>query len=213
MISYYENLGYDIPRYNRTNVKKNTVIIVKTDDLPKYSRCLVDKKCDKCGSVYKTKYCDAIKSNYCLDCMIKRKGKESPKWKGGRPKCEDCGKQLKNFYAKICLQCLGKRQKGKNNPNYNVNKTDEERINGRQYEEYYEWRKQVYERDKYKCQMCSNGGKINAHHIKNYSSNLKFRTDIDNGITLCEDCHNKFHEKYGIKNNNLKQLLEFKNEQ
>ena len=39
------------------------------------------------------------------------------------------------------------------------------------------------------------------------------RTDINNGITLCVDCHKKFHEKYGNKNNDLNQIKEFLNKQ
>ena len=36
---------------------------------------------------------------------------------------------------------------GELSPNYNHNKTLEDRLKERKYIEYYEWRKQVYERD------------------------------------------------------------------
>lgn len=35
-------------------------------------------------------------------------GDESPFWKGGKPTCIDCGKQLKTYSAKRCLSCNGK---------------------------------------------------------------------------------------------------------
>ena len=53
------------------------------------------------------------------------------------------------------------------------------------------------------------GGKLNAHHIKNYSSNEELRLVLSNGITLCEKHHKEFHKIYGKKNNNLFQLEEF----
>ena len=81
--------------------------------------------------------------------------------------------------------------------------------------EYNNWRKQVYKRDNYTCQCCkmkrisNNQPSLNAHHIENFASNLSKRTDIDNGITLCEICHAKFHKIYGKQNNTLSQLQEF----
>ena len=56
--------------------------------------------------------------------------------------------------------------------------------------EYIEWRNAVYERDDYICQDCgAAGGKLNAHHIKEWSLHPELRFDVDNGITLCFDCH------------------------
>ena len=74
---------------------------------------------------------------------------------------------------------------------------------------------QVFERDNYTCQCCgsrsskNNPIKINAHHINNYYSDIDNRYNIDNGITLCEKCHKKFHKEYGNKNNNKKQISKF----
>ena len=35
-------------------------------------------------------------------------GKLSPSWKGGKPRCLDCGKQLANIYAKRCQKHAAK---------------------------------------------------------------------------------------------------------
>ncbi len=79
-----------------------------------------------------------------------------------------------------------------------INKTDEERLVERKYPEYYKWRESVYERDDYTCQKCFKKGiRFNAHHIEGFAENKDLRTDMDNGITLCEQCHKKFHIKYG----------------
>lgn len=81
------------------------------------------------------------------------------------------------------------------------------------------WRNQIFKRDGYRCQSCGDdkGGNLEAHHIKAFA--FLFREflsqysqfspiddketlvrlaisytpfwDINNGKTLCDDCHNK----------------------
>jgi hypothetical protein len=109
------------------------------------------------------------------------------------------GNLLKDFYS--CKICRNDAVKGQNNWNWNPNLSDEERITQRKYEEYKIWRKNVFERDKYTCQICGIiGKKLNAHHLNSYSNNPESRVDINNGITLCKNCHLNFHKLYGFKN-------------
>lgn len=78
-----------------------------------------------------------------------------------------------------------------------------------------DWKKKVYKKDNYTCQCCGkrNGqGKkvtLNAHHIFNWNDYEDLRYDIENGITLCKECHQKFHKIYGKKFNNKSQIEEF----
>lgn len=76
--------------------------------------------------------------------------------------------------------------------------------------EYNNWRKEIYKRDGYTCQKCGKVGHgLHAHHIKNYKDNKDLRHDMNNGITLCKDCHGNFHKQYGYYNNNKCELEEY----
>ena len=58
---------------------------------------------------------------------------------------------------------------------------------------YKQWRKDVLSRDGRTCQMPGCGSKrtLNAHHIHKWASSPLLRYTVDNGITLCRDCHKK----------------------
>lgn len=58
--------------------------------------------------------------------------------------------------------------------------------------EYKLWRKAVFERDNFTCIWCGQrGGKLNADHIKPFAYFPELRFAIDNGRTLCIECHKK----------------------
>jgi len=73
-----------------------------------------------------------------------------------------------------------------------------------------DWAKSVHARDSYICQKCGcNNTTVNAHHIESYDVNEDLRTSINNGSTLCEECHRKFHSIYGNGNNTREQFAKF----
>ena len=58
-----------------------------------------------------------------------------------------------------------------------------------------QWRKLVFERDKYTCQDCGQkGGNLNAHHIKPFSVFTSLRFELSNGLTMCMGCHINLHK-------------------
>lgn len=158
----------------------------------------------------------------------------------GRPKkqksgvditCKNCSKvfTVKKYREHTAVACSNEcrriiwanspTRKGEKHPNWKGGITLEtEKV--RRSKEYQNWRISVYKRDKYTCQKCQDatGHNLHAHHIINYSSCLELRFDINNGITLCNNCHNpaianSFHNIYGTKNNTKEQLEEFLNKQ
>ncbi len=66
---------------------------------------------------------------------------------------------------------------------------------GRLTKEANEWREAVFRRDNYACQECVKKGSLQAHHIIPWAKNKEKRLCIDNGITLCPECHAKKHPK------------------
>lgn len=115
-----------------------------------------------------------------LNTMYGRKAENSPRWKGG----------ITTLRARI----------------YNSR-------------EYKKWRTDIFSRDFFTCVFCNKiGGKLNSDHIKPYSfiiKKYKLKTfdeallcyelwDINNGRTLCLDCHKKT-DTYMCKANNYKQ--------
>ena len=150
-------------------------------------------------------------------------GDNNPNFTKIKYKCDGCGKEIliepykaktlkHNFCSYECYKNnIGKFYLGKNNSNWNFNLTEEERKDKRRYPEYYEWRSDVYKRDNYTCKCCGSNksGTLIAHHLNSYNSDKEHRTDINNGITLCKECHAKFHNKYGYGNNTKEQFEEF----
>lgn len=66
--------------------------------------------------------------------------------------------------------------------------------------EYREWRKTVFVRDNFTCQICGAvGGTLNAHHIMPFARYPALRYEPKNGITLCEKCHRGVHKERGNK--------------
>ena len=192
LAKYYENLGYEIPRIEeirrdkngrnkgkRISVKRGTKIMVCIEDLPINSHYDVLVECDCCKKEYYIQYGNYTRSN--MDG---------------------------NIYCKSCTSALFNSRE--NNPNWNPNKTDEERELGRHYKEYSNFTKRILARDNFTCRCCEKSGvHLNVHHLNGYSWYIEGRTDDNNGVTLCDNCHDNFHSLYGRGNNTKEQFEEW----
>lgn len=142
-------------------------------------------------------------------------------------KCDYCGEYIptspyklsKNKHNFCSVECKGKwmsiNQLGNSNANWNPKLTQEDRENSRNIEGYKDFIKEVFERDNYTCQCCGDnkGHNLNAHHLNSYDWDKEHRTDINNGITLCEKCHKEFHHIYGYGDNTKEQFEEYLKQQ
>lgn len=84
--------------------------------------------------------------------------------------------------------------RGKNHPNWKggITKRSLTTI------EYKQWRIAVFKRDNYICIICGTNGYLEADHIKRWADYPELRFDINNGRTLCKECHKLITFKKGI---------------
>lgn len=184
------------------------------------------KWCHKCGSWVKVEHFNKDSYRYdglcakCIDCSrvkVKKIRKGVP---NGRKGIKITGIGLENIRTaakKTAKKRIGKKkkytvdgykrlliavrkprpeQRGKNNPRWKGgSEHDIQKL--RNLSQYIEWRKAVYERDRFTCQDCGDnkGGNLQAHHKKPFATFPQLRFDVDNGVTLCEPCHKKYHSK------------------
>jgi len=121
-------------------------------------------------------------------------------WNKGIPHTEEHKKKLKENHVDLSKEKHWNWKGGISPENIRIRHSIEGKL----------WRNAVFARDNWTCQRCEQqGGKLEAHHIFNFAEYLELRFAIDNGITFCKKCHQKFHKKYGIKNNTLEQVKEF----
>lgn len=118
-------------------------------------------------------------------------------------RCLECSKEK---FSTPCESKMFDPEKRKNNKKQRT---------GRKIQK---WRKNILKKDDFTCQCCGTKSDVgmNVHHILGFSSHEDLRIDENNGITLCENCHNviidgSFHNIYGTKNNTPEQLKEYIN--
>lgn len=70
-----------------------------------------------------------------------------------------------------------------------------------------QWRRKVIARDGHTCRahQCGETGNLHVHHIKPCAKYPDFATELDNGITLCGNCHSRLKGKE--ESTNLKTII------
>ena len=137
----------------------------------------------------------------------------------GSGRCRSCASRIQNTGRKQSKETIRKRReshRGSKHWNWQGGISPlGQRI--KSLREYVSWRAEVYKRDYWTCQECGHKGKdIEAHHIKEFhiilaeflkeydqfspmedketlvrlATKYKPFWEIDNGKTLCKDCHN-----------------------
>lgn len=214
-----DKLGRFIKDYNSSPYKKNGKDVICQVCGKKFyiSGCKIQEARYKNGYFleWKRKYC----SKKCWMKVHKQGEDKKCLYCGKEFYVNKYRKDIAKFCSYKCLnKHNGILHRGKNHPLWTGLTSISQLIRGNKLSQ--QWRMEVMERDNYICQECKDnkGGNLEAHH-KNKSFNSILREflsiynqfspledtdillrlaeryepfwDIDNGITLCEECHNK----------------------
>ena len=155
--------------------------------------------CPVCGkefrAIYDHKNRQAI---YCSkECWSKRATENR--------ECPICGKKFqtsikrnKIYCSNECRNLAYRERKGEQSHFWQGGKTKESDLL-RTSAEYKDWRLAVFTRDNFTCQKCGQRKRdIEVHHIKERCKYPELMFDVDNGLTLCHECH-KETDNYGWK--------------
>jgi len=156
--------------------------------------------CKQCGKIFRQHKSKADRQFCSYNCYLGSKGHGAAK---KEIKCPTCGNLFENKYdmsraRKYCSpECHRKmqsmRQFGSGSHFWQGGKVHGVR-RLRNHPLYAEWRKNVFERDGYRCQICGVvGGRLVAHHLVPVSENPRKALRLSNGATLCWNCHADIH--------------------
>lgn len=145
---------------------------------------------------------DLTGQKYGLLTVLGRAGRDTTGKTTWRCHCE-CGSEstvvglnLKTRTTKSC-GCL-KHRKGEANPKYRPISLDVARERKRAGAQFRNWRAAVMQRCPV-CIRCGAEAKLHAHHLNGSNEFPESRFDTLNAVTLCADCHVKFHVTFGRK--------------
>lgn len=111
-----------------------------------------------------------------------------------------------------CFKCGVEARSGENSHLYKHGKSSELQAE-RNTPEYREWKK-IVKKDKEYCDCCSTAfaewNVACAHHMNSWNNNPDERYDVNNGVTICWECHWEFHSLYGKGYNTKEQYYQFR---
>ena len=193
-----------------------------------------------CGTEIKMRLSDSRRGQHCKECGRKNSNKNGMKYKDFKDFSEEfvkrgaklldteytgvnkyyryvcsCGRENRTIFSNFlksprCKVCASESMSGENHPLWRPELTEEDRQRGRNFPEYIEWRKKVFENFQYLCYLCGDeSNTLHAHHIVPYSINRELRTEESNGILLCIDCHRDIHSSFKLENMNFEALKQY----
>lgn len=174
----------------------------------------IQRTCEVCGKPFETLPGEIRRGNgkYCSrECFFAaNQGAGNHSWKGGALilVCEQCHKEFSRdrtwpkskgnlaFCSEPCRHAFMRANPDKT-PNWKNGATFAAEGERKSWKTVA-WRKAVYDRDNYTCQKCGKCGvKLQAHHLYRFAQYPELRFHVENGLTLCCDCHRqiKNHER------------------
>ena len=106
----------------------------------------------------------------------------SSNWKGGKPKCLDCGKNLGAYSSIRCHSCVGKQNAGENSYNWSGNKVS--------YRALHQWVERHLGKPN-TCKHCGRGN-LSSHLIHWANKSGQYKRDLSDWLRLCVKCHKKY---------------------
>lgn len=154
--------------------------------------------CAGCGSCFNSKNRNK-RQKYCTKICAANNAPNQGRFESGVASWNK-GKNISGMSGKKQTPehraAISKANSGENAPNWRGGiSSANERL--RKSGAYKEWREKVFIRDDYTCKICKVRGEggnriiIHADHILPFASFPEHRLDVDNGRTLCIDCHKK----------------------
>lgn len=168
-----------------------------------YIKQRIQKKCNHCNSIFEVKMYRKNASFCSISCKNIYSGKS------GGSKGKGISRNKGAIRNDLIERNKNNHQTGENNPNWRGGTTTEA-MRIRKSKEIENWRKKIFERDNYTCQMlgCNKSEHyLNAHHIKTFSLYPELRLDINNGICLCKVCHDKTKGKESLFENMFNKII------
>lgn len=168
-----------------------------------YTREHNKKYCSKCGKEMPKNR----QKDLCSECLAEEKHNE----KYIKFNCAYCGKESERLKAHtkgeilFCSQkCMGLYKRIDPTKLADVSKDPK----------IVDWSKKVISKFNNTCIKC---GKhfdkgLNAHHLNSKDWDKDNMYNVDNGVPLCNECHQDYHMLYGYGNNTEEQFLEWYNE-
>mgnify|MGYP003419826214 FL=1 len=161
------------------------------------------KYCSKCGKEMPRNR----QKDLCSECLAEERHNE----KYIKFNCAYCGKESERLKAHtkgeilFCSQeCMGLYRRIDPTKLADISKDPK----------IVDWSKKVISKFNNTCIKC---GKhfdkgLNAHHLNSKDWDKDNMYNIDNGVPLCNECHQDYHMLYGYGNNTEEQFLEWYNE-